>query len=187
VIDHLPAWSTNRLKRLSRTPKRYIIDSGLLAGILRVAIDDVLASAHLLVVCRGFGCATCPTSGLARWTTELRSCTHDIPLGSMIDTFVVAQLRAEATVARTRYRLSHLREQDGRREVDVIAELGGGRIVGIEIKASASVGRSDARHLEWLSGIMGDRFAGGAVLHTGPDTFELTDRVIAAPISTLWT
>ena len=24
VIDHLPAWSTNRLKRLSRTPKRYV-------------------------------------------------------------------------------------------------------------------------------------------------------------------
>ena len=155
VIDQLPAWSSNRLKRLSRTPKRYIIDAGLLAGILRVAIDDVLASPGLL--------------------------------GSMIDTFVVAQLRAEATVARTRYRLSHLREQDGRREVDVIAELGGGRIVGIEIKASASVGRSDARHLEWLSGIMGDRFAGGVVLHTGPDTFELADRIIAAPISTLWT
>ena len=155
VTDHLPAWSTNRLKRLSRTPKRYIVDSGLLAGILRVTIDDVLASAGLL--------------------------------GSVIDTFVVAQLRAEATVARTRYRLSHLREQDGRREVDVIAELGGGRIVGLEIKASANVSRSDARHLEWLSKAMGDRFAGGAVLHTGPDAFDLADRIVAAPISTLWT
>ena len=155
ITDHVPAWSTNRLKRLSRTPKRYVVDAGLLAGILRVTIDDVLASAGLL--------------------------------GSMIDTFVVAQLRAEATVARTRYRLSHLREQDGRREVDVIAELGGGRIVGLEIKASANVSRSDARHLEWLSEAMGDRFAGGAVLHTGPDTFELADRIVAAPISTLWT
>lgn len=154
VVDHLPAWSTNRLKRLSRTPKRYMIDSGLLAGILRVAIDDVLASAGLL--------------------------------GSIIDTFVVAQLRAEATAAETRYRLSHLREHDGRREVDVIAELGGGRIVGIEIKASASVGRSDARHLEWLRDAMGEGFAGGVVLHTGPDAFELADRVMAAPVSTLW-
>ena len=155
VVDHLPAWSTNRLKRLSRAPKRYMVDSGLLAGVLRVSVDDVLASAGLL--------------------------------GSMIDTFVVAQLRAEATVARTRYRLSHLREQDGRREVDVIAELAGGRIVGIEIKAAASVGRADARHLEWLSGTMGDRFAGGAVLHTGPDAFELADRIVAAPIAALWT
>ena len=90
-------------------------------------------------------------------------------------------------MARTRYRLSHLREQDGRREVDVIAELGGGRIVGVEIKASASVSRSDARHLDWLSEAMGDRFTGGVVLHTGPDTFELAERIVAAPISTLWT
>ena len=33
---------------------------------------------------------------------------------------------------------------------------------------------------------MDDRFTGGAVLHTGPDTFELSDRIVAAPISTLW-
>ena len=154
VVDRLPAWSTNRLKRLSRMPRRYVVDSGLLAGILRIGIDDLLSDGVLL--------------------------------GSMIDTFVVAQLRAEATVARSRYRLSHLREQNGRREVDVIAEVGGGRIVGIEIKAAASVGRSDARHLIWLSEVMEDRFVAGVVLHSGRDTFELADRVVAAPISTLW-
>ena len=86
----------------------------------------------------------------------------------------------------TRYRLSHLREQNGRREVDVIAELGGGRIVGIEIKAAANVGRPDARHLQWLKESMGDRFAAGVVLHTGRDTFELADGIIATPISALW-
>ncbi|MXW75181.1 MAG: ATP-binding protein [Acidimicrobiaceae bacterium] len=154
VVDELPAWSTNRLKRLSKTPERYVIDSGLLAGILRVGIDDVLSSSNLL--------------------------------GSMLDTFVVAQLRAEAVVAATRYRLSHLREQNGRREIDLVAELGGGRIAGIEIKASTNVGRSDARHLQWLQETMGDRFAAGVVLHTGRDTFELADRIIATPISALW-
>lgn len=154
VVDPVPAWSTNRLKRLSRRPKRYVADAGLLAGILRVGAEDVQASGTLL--------------------------------GSLIDTFVVAQLRAEASVAATRYRLYHLREQNGRREVDVIAEFGGGRIVGIEIKAAAAVGRSDARHLLWLSEQMGDRFAGGVVLHTGRDTFELADRITAAPIATLW-
>ena len=154
VVDQLPAWSTNRLKRLSRTPKRYVIDSGLLGGILRVDIDDVLSNGSLL--------------------------------GSMIDTFVVAQLRAEATAAKSRYRLSHLRDLNGRHEVDVIAELGGGRLVGIEIKAAASVGQSDARHLVWLKEAMKDRFVAGVVLHTGQDTYELADRVVAAPISTLW-
>ncbi len=154
VTDHLPAWSSNRLKRLSRTPKRYVIDSGLLAGILRVGLDDVMASSNLM--------------------------------GSLIDTFVVAQLRAEAIVAKSRYRLFHMREQNGRREVDVIAELGGGRITAIEIKSAASVSRSDARHLIWLKEAMGEQFAGGTVLHTGRDTYMLADRITAAPISTLW-
>lgn len=155
VIDELPAWSTNRLKRLSRTPKRYVIDSGLLGGIMRIGIDDVLSDRRLL--------------------------------GSMIDTFVVAQLRAEAQVSRTRYRMSHLREHSGRREVDVIAELGPGRIVGIEIKAASSVGLADARHLAWLRDELQDRFIAGVVLHTGPDAFDLDDRITAAPISALWT
>ncbi len=155
VIDHLSAWSTNRLKRLSRTPKRYVVDSGLLSGILRVTVDDVLASPNLL--------------------------------GSMIETFVVAQLRAEATVAKTRYRLSHLREQDGRREVDIITELGGGRIIGIEVKSASDIKTPHARHLVWLSQTLGDRFQAGLVLHTGPDTFQLANRIHAAPISSLWT
>lgn len=42
-----------------------------------------------------------------------------------------------------------------------------------------------ARHLVWLRGELGDRFLGGVVLHTGPATFALGDR-ITAPISTLW-
>ena len=154
VVNELPAWSTNRLKRLSRAPRRCMVDSGLLGGILRVGIDDVMASGDLL--------------------------------GAMIETFVIAQLQAQSAVSGTRYRLSHLRERDSRREVDVIAELSGGRVVGVEIKAAASVGRSDARHLSWLSETMQERFAGGVVLHTGRDTFELGDRILAAPVSTLW-
>ncbi|MCY4370287.1 MAG: hypothetical protein OXF41_12960 [bacterium] len=31
-----------------------------------------------------------------------------------------------------------------------------------------------------------ERLAGGVVLHTDRDTFELGDRILAAPISTLW-
>ena len=106
-------------------------------------------------------------------------------LGRMIETFVIAQLQAQSAVSDTRYRLSHLRKRDGRREV-VIAELAGGRIVGVEIKAAASVGRSDARHLSWLGETMQEPFAGGVMLHTGRDTFEPGDRTLAAPVSTLW-
>ncbi len=155
VTDHLDAWSTNRLKRLSRTAKRYLVDSGLMAAILDVDREDAWGD--------------------------------DVLLGALVDTFVVAQLRAESAVSNMRYRLSHLRDQNGRREVDVIAELPRGRLVGIEIKAAAKVRRSDARHLIWLRDSVGDTFVAGVVLYAGHDTFELDDRIVATPISALWT
>ena len=105
------------------------------------------------------------------------------------------QLRRIARLGTSRIRLlcetgNWLRAKPGTAsddlEVDVIAELAGGRVVGVEIKAAASVGRSDARHLSWLGEKMQERFAGGVVLHTGRDTFELGKRILAAPISTLW-
>ncbi|MCY4069456.1 MAG: DUF4143 domain-containing protein [Acidimicrobiaceae bacterium] len=154
VVHQLPAWSSNRLKRLSRSPKRFVVDAGLLCGILRVGFDEVAASSDLA--------------------------------GRTLETFVVSQLLAEAAVAGSRYRLMHLRGPNGRHEIDVMAEFGGGRLVGIEIKAAAGAGAHDARHLAWLRDSMPDAFEAGVVLHTGEHTYRLSDRIVAAPISTLW-
>jgi uncharacterized protein len=33
---------------------------------------------------------------------------------------------------------------------------------------------------------IGERFVAGAVLHTGPRRYELDDRILAAPISSIW-
>lgn len=107
-------------------------------------------------------------------------------LGRLLDTFVAAQLRPELTVTTSRPRLYHLRTQGGRQEVDLLAELAGGRIVGIEIKATAAPRRGDAKHLAWLRDELGDRFAAGVVLHTGPHVFALDRGIVAAPIATLW-
>lgn len=99
---------------------------------------------------------------------------------------MVAQLRAEAAVSDLFPRLYHLRDAQGRHEVDVIAELDGQRVVALEIKSSGAPANSHARHLRWLRDRLGDRFAAGVVLHTGPQSYELAERIIAAPISTLW-
>jgi hypothetical protein len=45
---------------------------------------------------------------------------------------------------------------------------------------------SDARHLAWLRDETGDAFAAGIILHTGPHVFPVSDRIIAAPVSALW-
>lgn len=107
-------------------------------------------------------------------------------LGRLVETFVVAQLRAQATVSHHRCELYHLRQHNGRHEVDVIAEIDARHIIGIEIKATSAPTESDARHLAWLRDQERDRFLAGLVLHTGPGTYSLGERLWALPISTLW-
>jgi predicted AAA+ superfamily ATPase len=155
VVEAIPAWTSNRLKRLVLSPKRYVVDPALVGAILRLDANAVLRSGDLL--------------------------------GRMLDTFVAAQLRAELTVSESRPRLFHVRQEQGRFEVDVLAELGGGRIVAIEVKASAAPTAADARHLTGLRDRAGEAFVAGVVFHTGPRAYVLSDRIVAAPISALWT
>lgn len=154
VVDAVPAWTSNRLKRLVLSPKRYVVDPGLAAAVLGVDVDLVMRNGDLL--------------------------------GRLLDTFVAAQLRAELAVTPSRPRLHHVRQQQGRFEVDLLAELAGGRLVGLEIKADAAPTADSARHLAALRDRYPDTFVAGLVLHTGPRAYRLGDRLLAVPISTLW-
>jgi len=148
------AWTSNRLKRLVLSPKRYVVDPGLAGAVLGLDVDLVLRNGDLL--------------------------------GRLLDTFVASQLRAELASAASHPRLYHVRQQQGRFEVDLLAELGGGRLVGIEIKADAAPTGDSARRLAALRDRYPDAFVAGIVLHTGPRAYRLGDRLLAAPISTLW-
>jgi hypothetical protein len=107
-------------------------------------------------------------------------------LGRHLDTFVMAQLRPELALARHRTRAHHVRIEEGRHEIDLLIEIGGGRLVALECKATSAPTRRDARHLIWLRDQLGDAFVAGAVLHTGPEPFELDHRILAIPIRALW-
>jgi uncharacterized protein len=48
VVDKVPAWTSNRLKRLTLAPKRYLVDPGLFAGVLGVDTYEVLRDGDLL-------------------------------------------------------------------------------------------------------------------------------------------
>lgn len=154
LVDPMPAWSTNRLKRLARSPKRYVGDTGLVGAALDLDVDGYLRDGNLL--------------------------------GRLIDTFVVAQLRAELLGGRHRARLHHLRDQNGDHEVDVLVELGLNRVIAIEIKAHSAPTAKSARHLAWLRDRLGDRFVAGVVLHTGPHSYPLGEAITAVPICALW-
>ncbi len=106
--------------------------------------------------------------------------------GRLIDSFAVAQIRPELELTSYPPRLYHLRDKEGRHEIEVNAEIAAGDILAIEIKATAAPSRQDARHLEWLHHELGDRFVAGAVLHTGPSLLRLAERILAIPICALW-
>ena len=107
-------------------------------------------------------------------------------LGALLDTFVAAQLRPELSLLARPIKMLHLRDQNGRHEVDIVLELPRQRIIGIEIKATSAPAFDDARHLSWLSEKLGDRFVAGIVLHAGPKSFALAENIVATPISSLW-
>jgi uncharacterized protein len=108
-------------------------------------------------------------------------------LGRLLDNFVVSQLRADCLVSELSPQLFHVRDANGRREVDILVELADGRVIGIEVKATAAPVPEDARHLRWLREVLGDRFAAGVVMHTGPKRFRLGEAVYALPMCTFWT
>lgn len=62
-----------------------------------------------------------------------------------------------------------------------------GRIVAIEIRAGASVGRNDLRAMNKLRELAGDRFVAGLVLCTARQTVPLGRQLCATPIEALWT
>ncbi|WP_239405766.1 ATP-binding protein [Frankia sp. Cj3] len=129
---------------------------------------------------------TDPALALAAARVDERSVLRDGDLlGRLIDTFVVAQLRPEVTLLHPHARLHHIRSRDGQ-EVDVVIDLGGGEVIGIEIKASSAPTARDARHLMWLRDQLGPDFRAGVVFHTGPIPFDLDDRIWALPICALW-
>jgi uncharacterized protein len=154
LTDQLPAWSNNRLSRLTRSPKRHLVDPAFMGPLLGVDVRSVLRSADLM--------------------------------GRVIDSFVVAQLRPELEVCEQGITMSHLRQEGGAREVDLMLEAPDGRVVAVEVKAGSTPDGADAKHLVWLRDKLGDRFIGGVIFHTGAKVFKVDDLVHALPISTIW-
>lgn len=59
-------------------------------------------------------------------------------------------------------------------------------MVGIEVKASATVTTRDFAGIRRLSEDCGDRFVLGLVLHDHEQVVPFGERLFAAPISALW-
>jgi len=153
LIHLQQSWSGNLTTRLIKSPKVYLVDSGLLAYLLGVNVGGILQD---------------PNS-----------------LGKITETFVVNELRKQATWSSTYPESYHFRTPGGE-EVDIILENRAGNIVGIEVKSSESVDPRDFKGMRYLKEKAGKKFLQGIVLYAGHQVVPFGDDLFAVPIECLW-
>lgn len=108
-----------------------------------------------------------------------------VRFGSVLESFVFAELFKHTLTSDGHYRLLYYRDVD-MFEVDVVIENASGQLVGVEVKASATVSEADFRGLKKLAAVAGDRFRVGVLLYDGTQTLSMGEGLWAAPLSTLW-
>jgi len=106
-------------------------------------------------------------------------------LGSMLETFVLQELRRQASWRPAPPGFFHFRDRDDF-EVDIVLEQGHSAVAGVEVKAAATVREADLRGLRKLKDAAGKRFVAGVVLYDGSATIEFGDGLFAVPVRRLW-
>ncbi|MDK4742989.1 ATP-binding protein [Rhizobium sp. CNPSo 3464] len=105
--------------------------------------------------------------------------------GPLLETFVFAEILKLASGGEERFEFSHFRDKQ-QNEVDIVIEDRRGRIVGIEVKAAATVSSADFSGLRILAEASGERFVSGFVLYDHQKVVPFGERLCAVPISALW-
>lgn len=118
-------------------------------------------------------------------TTEIWA-RDRVRFGPVLESFVVAEVLRLMSWSRTQVRAYHFGTH-GSDEVDLVLEDNRGRIVGIEVKASATLSPRDFKGQRKLKEAAGDRFVRGLLLHPHERVQAADTDIHAAPVSLLWT
>ena len=105
--------------------------------------------------------------------------------GVLLETFVFAEVLKLVSWAEQSYAIHYYRDKD-QNEVDIVIENDVGELVGIEVKASATVTGTDFKGLRKLAELCGAELKLGVVLYDGETLVPFGDRMFAAPLSCLW-
>lgn len=155
LVQPLQPWHSNRVKRLMKSEKLYLCDTGLLSRLLNISPNDLVRDSKVK--------------------------------GVMLENFVAMELMKQISWSKTRPQLHHFRDYKGN-EVDFVLESGSGRkVVGIEVKASSTIGHDDCRGMRILSESLGKNFLRGVVLYAGKEVVPFADNIHAVPLKMLWT
>ncbi len=105
--------------------------------------------------------------------------------GPMLEDFVIMELRKQASWHEEQPQLYHFRTPKGF-EVDVVIELEGGEVIGIEVTRSQTVTGEDFRGLHELARLAGRRFRLGVILYLGRKVVPFAKDLYAVPMGALW-
>lgn len=106
-------------------------------------------------------------------------------LGPLLEGFIFSELLKLSSISEARVSLFHFRDRD-QNEVDFVLENAEGQIVGVEVKAAATVTRRDFSGLDRLASIAGKRFVQGIVLYDGERPLSFADNLRATPLASVW-
>jgi len=104
-------------------------------------------------------------------------------LGQLLETFIYQELRKYADWHDEVLSFYHFRNKD-KVEVDIIIEQNR-KLVGIEIKAAATITGSDFNGLRKLQNATGEQFSAGVVFYDGENILPFGENLFALPISML--
>lgn len=158
ILYRLGAWGKTLNSKSGRLPKIHVTDSAVAAHLMRLTPEKL---------------AKRDASALTQ-------------LGHVLETFVVGELRKQASWLDVNIKLGHWRTHRGD-EVDLVIERGDGSIVAFEVKAAARVPGEDFRPLQFLRDKLGEAFVGGAVFYLGERSYKYDDRLFVFPVDQLWT
>ncbi len=160
MLTKLPAWTSSESKRDVKSAKFHFADTGLVSALRRMSAESF---------------ALDPDRG-----------ANPTALGPLLESFVHSELLKVLPYQSGDFRLYHWRDHN-QREIDILAESAG-RLVGIEVKASASVEAADFRHLKWFSqkGPGKSRLFTGLIFYLGEHKLSFGNNHFALPVSTLW-
>jgi uncharacterized protein len=153
LVQLLRPWSVNTGRRVIRTPKVYLNDTGLLSHLLGLTLERLDLDA-----------------GLA---------------GAALENFVLMELRKQSGWSGTQPQFYYWRTASGQ-EVDFVLEDSAGHLVGIEVKASATLHGGDLRGLQTLADAARKRWIRGVVLYTGSEIIPFAGNLHGIPIPHLW-
>ncbi|MFN8234130.1 MAG: DUF4143 domain-containing protein [Actinomycetota bacterium] len=116
--------------------------------------------------------------------TSARASREPTVVGPLLESFVTNELQKQIGWTGGG-QLFHYRTHAGR-EVDLVLEGGDGRVVGIEVKAAATVETRDVAGLSAFREDAGERFVRGLLLYTGTEVLPFGPGMYAMPMSALW-